>query len=101
LGSPLRIRQFLESRIVGQWLKHWIQPNNHPNSNDRLAEYLAARQKPSSPLEANVVHARSRPRRCLFWDGGGNQFLEARVLAQWIKHWIVAIDQKSGYSFFL
>ena len=24
----------------------------------------------------------------LFWRGEGNQFLEARVVAQWLKHWI-------------
>ena len=26
--------------------------------------------------------------RTLFWRGRGNQFLEARIVAQWIKHWI-------------
>ena len=24
----------------------------------------------------------------LFWRGGSNQFLEARIFAQWLKHWI-------------
>src|SRR5947207_15673808 len=30
-----------------------------------------------------------------FWRGGGNQFLEARIAAQWIKHWI-QLEQRRG-----
>jgi hypothetical protein len=33
--------------------------------------------------------------RTLFWRGRGNQFLEARILAQWIKHWIQAEKRNS------
>ncbi|PYK72888.1 MAG: hypothetical protein DME44_03145 [Verrucomicrobia bacterium] len=32
--------------------------------------------------------ARGQSWLSLFWRGGGNQFLEARIVAQWIKHWI-------------
>src|SRR6266513_4640664 len=31
----------------------------------------------------------------LFWRGGGDQFLEARIVAQWIKHWIEPEQRRS------
>ena len=69
---------------------------------------IAARQNPSNPskrlshvcadtdprvtiwtdAEISGAAARGRPWPALFWREGGNQFLEAQILAQWIKHWI-------------
>jgi hypothetical protein len=31
----------------------------------------------------------------LFWCGGGDEFLEGRILAQWLKHWIRAEQSRS------
>jgi len=31
----------------------------------------------------------------LFWQGGGDEFLEARIVAQWIEHWIEPEQRRS------
>src|SRR5262249_23659517 len=35
------------------------------------------------------------PWQTLFWRGGRNQFLKARILAEWLKHWIEAEQRRS------
>lgn len=43
---------------------------------------------PEFATDTPKVFASRQPRPHLFWRGGGNQFLEAPILAQWIKHGI-------------
>src|SRR5438128_9334677 len=42
------------------------------------------------PLQQTSAASRS-----LFLRGGGNQFLEARIFAEWIKHWIHPEQRRS------
>jgi hypothetical protein len=42
------------------------------------------------PFHSSTSKAEQAAITMLFWCGGGDEFLEGRILAQWLKHWIRA-----------
>ena len=53
------------------------------NFGDTLAKCSEA-----DPKRESVADSKCAILPSLFWRGGGNQFFEARIVAQWLKHWI-------------
>src|SRR5436189_5337319 len=68
-----------------------------------LAAEISSRTKEKTQSDLSIglivapfcAAARRRPWRTLFWRGRCDQFLEARVLAHWLEHWVQPEQRRS------